>query len=166
MRSGLHPRHLKHREYPKYDKAKAFSPAFVEYINELLTEVPEDEKALFDRWAPLGMMSEEEPGEMEEKEIQAGIDSAYIAIQEESKNLEIGNGYIAATEVFGTREFLMEIIWQEPRGLILDYGVIPKKKLIIFYYIQRGKVRFDSRKMSFLPYLILASGRLQFMTKM
>ena len=94
------------REYPAYDKAKAFSPAFVEYINELLTEVPEEETALFDRWAPLGMMSEEEPGEMELKEIQSGIDSAYTAIQEESKNLEIGNGYIAATEVFGTREFL------------------------------------------------------------
>ena len=94
------------REYPVYNKDKAFSPAFVEYINELLTEVPEEEKALFDQWAPLGMMSKEKPGEMELKEIQAGIDSAYIAIQEESKNLEIGNGYIAATEVFGTREFL------------------------------------------------------------
>jgi len=94
------------REYPVYDKAKAFSPAFVEYVNELLTEIPEDEKALFDRWAPLGMMSEEKPDEMDKKEIQAGIDSAYTAIQEESKNLEIGNGYIAATEVFGTREFL------------------------------------------------------------
>jgi hypothetical protein len=92
--------------YPKYDKAKAFSPAFVEYVNELLIEIPKDEKALFDRWAPLGMMSEEKPGEMELNEIQAGIDSAYTAIQEESKNLEIGNGYIAATEVFGTREFL------------------------------------------------------------
>ena len=74
-----------HREYPAYDKAKAFSPAFVEYINELLTEVPPDEKALFDRWAPLGMMSKEVPGEMELKEIQSGIDSAYIAIQEELK---------------------------------------------------------------------------------
>ena len=94
------------RKYPEYDKAKAFSPAFVDYINELLTEIPEDEKELFDRWAPLGMMREEKPDEMDEKEIQAGIDSAYTAIQEESKNLEIGNGYIAATEVFGTREFL------------------------------------------------------------
>ena len=94
------------REYPVYDKAKAFSPAFVEFINALLTEVPEEEKALFDRWAPLGIMNKEEPDEMELKEIQSGIDSAYTAIQEMANNLEIGNGYIAATEVFGTREFL------------------------------------------------------------
>jgi hypothetical protein len=95
-----------HREYPVYDKAKAFSPTFIEYINELLTEVPEEEKALFDRWAPLGIMSKEESNKMELKEIQSGIDSAYTAIQEMTNNLEIGNGYIAATEVFGTREFL------------------------------------------------------------
>lgn len=40
------------------------------------------------------------------KEVQAGIDSAFTAIDNESKNLEVGNGYFGATEVFGTREFL------------------------------------------------------------
>ncbi len=94
------------RNYPTYDKEKAFTPAFVEYINELITEVPEDEVELFDQWAAIGILSDVALSEEEMKEVQSGIDSAYIAIQEESKNLEIGNGYVAATEVFGTREFL------------------------------------------------------------
>jgi hypothetical protein len=94
------------RDYPKYDKEKAFSPAFVEYVNELLTEVPESEKALFARFAAIGIMNEVELSDKDLKEIQEGIDSAFAAIQAESKNLEIGNGYVGVTEIFGTREFL------------------------------------------------------------
>lgn len=94
------------RDYPKYDKVKALSPAFVEYINELLTEVPESEKTLFARFAAIGIMNKVDLSDDDLKDIQEGIDSAIVAIQAETKNLEIGNGYIGATEVFGTREFL------------------------------------------------------------
>lgn len=94
------------RDYPKYDKVKALSPTFVEYINELLTEVPESEKTLFARFAAIGIMNSVDLSGSDLKDIQEGIDSAIVAIQAETKNLEIGNGYIGATEVFGTREFL------------------------------------------------------------
>ena len=94
------------RTYPKYDKEKAFSPAFVDYVNELLTEVPESEKALFARFAAIGIMNKVELSDNDRKEIQEGIDSAFAAIQAASEKLEIGNGYAGATEIFGTREFL------------------------------------------------------------
>lgn len=94
------------RSYPAYDEEKAFSPAFVEYLNTLLTEVPESEKGLFERFARIGVMSEVHLSDEERAEVQAGIDSAYAAIKEESGNLIIGNGYLGATDVFGTREFL------------------------------------------------------------
>lgn len=94
------------RDYPQYDKEKAFSPAFVEYVNELLTEVPESEAALFARFAAIGIMNNVELSTDDLQQIQEGIDLAYAEIQVESKNLEIGNGYVGATEIFGTREFL------------------------------------------------------------
>ncbi len=94
------------REYPTYDKDKAFSPQFMEYLEELLTEVPESEVAMFDRFKAIGVMNDMDLKEEEQKQVQAGIDSAFAVIDAESKNLEIGNGYFGATEVFGTREFL------------------------------------------------------------
>ena len=94
------------RSYPEYDKEKAFSPAFVEYINELLTEIPESETALYERFSKIGIMSEVKLSEEDNKQVQSGIDSAYTAILKEAENLDIGNGYIGATEIFGTREFL------------------------------------------------------------
>ncbi len=94
------------RSYPEYDKEKAFSPAFVEYINELLTEIPESETALFERFKKIGIMSDVKLSEDENELVQAGVDSAYAAIKKEVANLDIGNGYIGATEIFGTREFL------------------------------------------------------------
>ena len=94
------------RNYPAYDKDKAFSPDFVEYLNELLTEVQETEVEMFDRFKTIGIMNKVELNEKQLKEVQAGIDSAYQVIIAESKNLEVGNGYFGATEVFGTREFL------------------------------------------------------------
>jgi hypothetical protein len=96
----------KTREYPKYDKKKAFSPLFVEYVNELLTEIPESETEEFKRFASIGIMNEVNLSEAELAEVQAGIDSAYIAIEEVTKSLDIGNGYISATGAFGSREFL------------------------------------------------------------
>ncbi len=132
------------RNYPVYDKEKAFSPAFVEYINELLTEVPEDEKELFDQWAAIGIMSDVELNEKELKEVQSGIDSAYAAIQEESKNLEIGNGYIAATEVFGTREFLNGNYMARATGA--HFGLWGNSKEEANYFLLstegEGKIRF------------------------
>jgi hypothetical protein len=94
------------RTYPKYDKEKAFSPAFVEYINALLSEVPESEAALFARFEAIGIMNKVELSDDDLQQIQQGIDSAFAKIQAESKNLEVGNGYAGATEIFGTREFL------------------------------------------------------------
>jgi hypothetical protein len=94
------------REYPIYEKEKAFSPRFVEYINELLMEVPESETEMFERFKAIGIMNEVKLSKEQLSEIQSGIDSAYQAIKHERKNLEVGNGYVTATEIFGTREFL------------------------------------------------------------
>jgi len=94
------------RQYPTYDEKKAFTPAFVEYVNELLTEVPESETELFERFARIGMLNQVSLTDEEKVEVQAGIDSAFEEIKVESDNLIIGNGYLGATEVFGTREFL------------------------------------------------------------
>ena len=94
------------RDYPTYDKEKAFSPQFVEYLNELLIEVPESETELFERFKAIGVMNKVDLNEEQLKQVQAGIDSAIVVIDNESKNLEVGNGYFSATEVFGTREFL------------------------------------------------------------
>lgn len=94
------------RDYPTYDKEKAFSPAFVEYINQLIHEVNESEAAMFERFKAIGIMSEVNLTEEQLNQVQAGIDSAYNAIENESENLEVGNGYIGATELFGTRQFL------------------------------------------------------------
>jgi hypothetical protein len=94
------------RTYPAYDKEKAFSPDFVEYMTELLTEIPESETALFERFARIGIMSNVNLSDAEKAEVQAGIDSAFEKIELEASDLIVGNGYIGATEVFGTREFL------------------------------------------------------------
>ncbi len=95
-----------HRSYPTYDEKKAFSPDFVEYVNELLTEVPDTETALFERFAAIGMMSDVSLTAEQKAEVQAGIDAAYAAIKQEAANLQVGNGYIGATTTFGTREYL------------------------------------------------------------
>jgi len=96
----------KSREYPKYDREKAFSPLFVEYLNELLSEIPESEKIEFERFASIGIMNKVKLSESELAEVQEGIDSAFNAIVGASKSLEIGNGYVGATEAFGTRDYL------------------------------------------------------------
>jgi hypothetical protein len=96
----------KTREYPKYDEKKANSPQFVEYINELLTEIPESETEEFKRFASIGIMNDVKLNESELAEIQTGIDSAFTAIGGAFESLKIGNGYIGATEAFGSREFL------------------------------------------------------------
>ena len=95
-----------HRSYPTYDEKKAFSPDFVEYVNELLTEVPDTETALFERFAAIGIMSDVSLTAEQKAEVQAGIDAAYAAIKQEAANLQVGNGYIGATTTFGTREYL------------------------------------------------------------
>ena len=94
------------RDYPVYDPDKAFSPDFVEYINELLPEVPETETALFQRFAAIGVMNDVTLTAAQKAEVQAGIDAAYAEIQQEANNLQVGNGYFGATTVFGTREYL------------------------------------------------------------
>ena len=92
--------------YPTYDKKKAYSPSFVEYVNELLDEVPEGETELFNQFSEIGIFDEVDFTQKQLAQVQSGIDSAYTAIKIEADNLQIGNGYIGATEVFGTREFL------------------------------------------------------------
>ncbi len=94
------------RVYPKYDKEKAFSPEFVEYINELITDIPEYESELFEHFAKIGIMRDVDLTVEEQKEVQAGIDSAFIAIKAETVNVKIDNGWVTFTELFGTREFL------------------------------------------------------------
>ncbi len=92
--------------YPAYDEKKAFSPAFVDYVSALLNEVPESEVDMFERFAKIGIMSDVSLTEDQLTEVQAGIDTGFEAIKVAVADLDIGNGYIAATEVFGTREFL------------------------------------------------------------
>ena len=94
------------REYPAYDAEKAMTPAFVEYLNELLIEVPAQETEMFKRFDAIGVMNDVTLNKQQKAEIQAGIDKAFTGIKNEGANLEIGNGYVGATEVFGTREFL------------------------------------------------------------
>ncbi len=97
----------KHREYLPYDQEKAFSPGFVEYINDLLTEVPATETALFERFARIGIFSNVTLTEEARNEVQAGIDAAFADIKTQSKTATaLGNGWIGATTLFGTREFL------------------------------------------------------------
>lgn len=93
-------------DYPTYSKDKAFSPDFVEYINELLVETPKSEAAMFERFNNIGIKSDVKLSVEEKEQVQSGIDSAFLAINKEVASLEIGNGYIGATDVFGTREFL------------------------------------------------------------
>ncbi len=95
------------RSYPTYDEKKAFSPNFVEYINELIAEVPDTEVALFERFARIGVFNDVTLTEEERKEVQAGIDAAFADIKMQSKTATaLGNGWVGATTVFGTREFL------------------------------------------------------------
>lgn len=94
------------RSYPTYDESKAFSPDFVDYLDDLLTEVPPSERERFERFAKIGIMSDVELSESDRAAVQRGIDSAYQAIQKSSADLVVGNDYFGATEVFGTREFL------------------------------------------------------------
>ncbi|MCG8579500.1 MAG: DUF1254 domain-containing protein [Bacteroidales bacterium] len=92
--------------YPSYNKEKAFSPQFVEYINVLLEEIPEPEVEMFERFAKIGINNQVNLSDADLKLVQEGIDSAYHDIQNERVNTQIGNGWIGATELFGTREFL------------------------------------------------------------
>jgi len=94
------------RAYPAYDAEKAVSPEFVEYVNELLTEIPDSEAALFERFARIGIMGNVDLSDAEKADVQVGIDSALKAIEMETSKLIVGNGYIGATEVFGTRDYL------------------------------------------------------------
>ncbi len=94
------------RDYPRYDESKAYSPDFVDYLNELLIEVPDSEIELFKRFAAIGVNAEVEFSTDQRRAVQANIDAAYSDIQSAVAKLEVGNGYFGATEVFGTREFL------------------------------------------------------------
>ena len=139
----------KTREYPKYDKEKAHSPAFVEYINALLTEVPESEKELFARFATIGIMNKVDLSEDDLINIQEGIDSATAAIEAEVKNLEIGNGYVGATEVFGTREFLNGNYLGRATGA--HFGLWGNSKeeanYFLLYTEGEGEIRFEKSEL-------------------
>ncbi len=97
----------KNNTYPTYDEEKAFSPDFVELINDLLTEIPESETDLFERFAKIGIFSDVTLTEEERKAVQAGIDAAFADIKVQSKtSTALGNGWVGATTVFGNRQFL------------------------------------------------------------
>ena len=92
--------------YPSYNEENAKSPKFVEYLNTLLSKPPESEIELFKRFAKIGILSKVSLTDKEKTEVQAGIDAGFEEIKLGSNSLLIGNGYIGATEVFGTRQFL------------------------------------------------------------
>lgn len=139
----------KTRDYPKYDKEKAHSPAFVEYINELLTEAPESEKKLFARLAAIGIMNKVDLSDDDLKNIQEGIDAATAAIEAELKNLEIGNGYVGATEVFGTREFLNGNYLGRAAGAYFGLWGNSKEEANYFllYAEGEGEIRFKKNEL-------------------
>ncbi len=122
-----------HRTYPTYDKKKAFSPEFVEYVNVLLTQVPESERKLFERFARIGIMSQVKLSDREKAQVQAGVDEAYAAIRAAVENLKVGNGYIGATEVFGTREFLSGNYMHRATGA--SFGLWGNSKEEANYYL-------------------------------
>ncbi len=73
----------------------------------MLTEVPETETALFERFARVGIFSDVTLTKEERKEVQAGIDAGLEDIKTQVKTATaLGNGWIGATTLFGTREFL------------------------------------------------------------
>ena len=95
------------RAYPTYDAETAFAPEFVEYLNELIAEVPDTEVELFERFGRIGILSDVTLTDDERSDVQAGIDAAYADIQAQSKTATaLGNGWVGGTTVFGTREFL------------------------------------------------------------
>ncbi len=132
------------RDYPVYDEAKAFSPDFVEYLNELLTEVPPSEAALFNRFARIGIMSDVELDSEQRAEVQAGIDAGFARIQAAMADLDVGNGYIGATEIFGSRDF-MEGRYLE-RAVGAYFGLWGNDKAEANYFMTtvegEGEVRF------------------------
>jgi hypothetical protein len=134
------------RAYPAYDEKKAFSPAFVDYVSELLNEVPESEVDMFERFAKIGIMSDVSLSEDQMAEVQAGIDSGFEAIKAAVADLDIGNGYIAATEVFGTREFLDGNYIGRAAGA--DFGLWGNSKEEANYFMSfvegEGQISFDS----------------------
>ena len=132
------------REYPGYDEEKAFSPDFVEYVNELLTEVPPSETALFERFARIGIMSDVELDLEERAAVQAGIDAGFTRIKDAVAGFDIGNGYIGATEAFGTRAFLDGNYLARAAGA--DFGLWGNSKEEANYFMTfvegEGELRF------------------------
>ncbi|OHX67457.1 DUF1254 domain-containing protein [Flammeovirga pacifica] len=136
----------KTKAYPAYDKEKAFSPRFVEYVNDLLITVPEPEVDLFDRFKAIGIKNEVALSKEQLSEVQAGIDSAYQAIKNENKNLEIGNGYFTSNDIFGTREFLDGYYIGRAAGA--DFGLWGNSKeeanYFMLYTEGEGEINFKS----------------------
>jgi hypothetical protein len=134
------------RSYPIYDKDKAFSSEFVFYLNELLKEVPMAEIELFERFKSIGVMNEVVLSDEAKQQVQKGIDSAYAAIKAELKNLEIGNGWVGATELFGTREFLNANYMARAVGA--DFGLWGNSKEEANYFLLmtegEGMLRFEA----------------------
>jgi hypothetical protein len=95
------------RPYPTYDPEWASGPEFVGYINELLSGVPASESGLFRRFASIGLLSDTVLTDEEKGEVQAGIDAALADIAEQAATATaLGNGWVGATTLFGTREYL------------------------------------------------------------
>lgn len=94
------------RSYPKYDKAKEFSPDFVDYVNELISWVPETEKEMYARFAALGVKSDVKLNPEQRAEVQKGIDSAYTFIKGSAAELKGPTGWAGATTLFGTRSYM------------------------------------------------------------
>lgn len=94
------------RDYPVYDKEKEFSPEFVEYLNELVVWIPEPEQEMYQRFAAIGIKSDVQLTAEQKASVQAGIDSAYANIQKMKAKLQVGNGWMGATTVFGSRAYI------------------------------------------------------------
>lgn len=94
------------RDYPMYSKEKEFSPEFVDYVNELIVWIPESEKEMYSRFAAIGIKSDVVLTDDQKASVQAGIDSAYTMILKMKGKLQVGNGWMGATTVFGSRKYM------------------------------------------------------------
>ncbi len=135
--------------YPAYDEQKAYSANFVEYVNELLDEAPEGEDEMFERFSKIGVFNEVNLNQDELTKIKSGIDSAYNAIKMEVSNLQLGNGYIGATEVFGTRGYLNGDYLKRAAGA--NFGLWGNSKEEANYFMSfvegKGKIVFKKEEL-------------------
>jgi hypothetical protein len=124
------------RPYPIYDASDAFGPGFVSSLNDVLSAPPEVEMALFKRFASIGILGHVSLTDGEVADVQSGIDEAFADIKVESTTATaLGNGWVGATTLFGTREFLAGDYMS--RAIGANFGLWGNSKEEANYFLAR-----------------------------